>query len=139
MNGAAVLVVMGEHRYRRRLRRANERWRQGSRAVRACFADGEVQSNDSSPLLGAYTFEIRGDDDSVLCHGFTPLRCANARLGRLSDELALVVDEERGILLRVVVVVGVEELSTSKWSRSSWMSLLPRTLPPVALTRLGGL
>lgn len=100
------------------------------------FADGDVHTNegredrgtmttdeelllDPSPLLGAYTFEIRGPTTSLERTGFLVLATrrfgAHTRaLGRLSDELALVVDEERGVLLRAAAIVDSEELSYSE-------------------------
>jgi hypothetical protein len=100
------------------------------------FADGEVHTNegreeshtmttgeelllDPSPLLGAYTFEIRGATsllDRAGCSVAASRRFGahTHAFGRLSDELALVVDEQRGVLLRVAVVVDGEELSCSE-------------------------
>jgi len=100
------------------------------------FGDGEVDTNegrekshrmtigeelllDPSPLLGSYTFEIRGETFLLGRAGrsVTASRRFGAQahaFGQFSDELALVVDEERGILLRVAVLVDGQELSYSE-------------------------
>jgi hypothetical protein len=97
------------------------------------FGDGEVQSNeqregsgtmsideerllDPAPLLGLYCFAI-GEETVRL--GREAVHVAAKRrsterghdFGPLADELDLIVDCERGVLLRVGVVVDGEELS----------------------------
>ena len=100
------------------------------------LGDGEIHTNeggedkstmttaeelllDPSPLLGAYTFEIRGATSLLDRAGWSVM--GSRRLGPLahhfghfSDELAFVVDEQRGVLLRVAAVVDGEELSYSE-------------------------
>ncbi len=100
------------------------------------FDDGEVHSNESregrgmmtvseevlldpSPLLGTYRFAI-GSPATVI--GRRAVEVAAHRrvdahpheFGPLGEELALVVDEERGVLLRSAVVVEGEEISSSE-------------------------
>ena len=98
--------------------------------------DGEVETNegreekstmttseelllDPSPLLGSYRFEIRGPMSLLDRSGWSVM--GSRRLGPLahhfghfSDELAFVVDEQRGVLLRVAAVVDGAELSSSE-------------------------
>jgi hypothetical protein len=100
------------------------------------FADGEVHTNegremsgtmttdeerllDPSALLGVYRFETRAPTTLLGRPGLEVT--AQRRLGThqhdfglLDDELALVVDEERGVLLRAAVVVEGEEVSFSE-------------------------
>jgi hypothetical protein len=97
------------------------------------FGDGQVRTNegrdnrgtmtideelllDPSPLLGTYTFEVRGATTFLdrAVWAVVALRRFAAQthaLGLLSDQLSLLVDDERGIVLRVAVVVGEEEVS----------------------------
>jgi hypothetical protein len=100
------------------------------------LADGEMHTNegheekstmttpdelllDPSPLLGSYRFEIRGATsllDRAGCSVAASRRVgvrAHA-FGYFSDELAFVVDEQRGVLLRLAAVVDGEELSHSE-------------------------
>jgi hypothetical protein len=100
------------------------------------WPDGEVETNegredtstmttpeelllDPSPLLGSYRFEIRGATsllDRAACSvaaSRRPGERAHA-FGYFSDELAFVVDEQRGVLLRLAAVVDGEELSQSE-------------------------
>jgi hypothetical protein len=99
-------------------------------------ADGEVHTNegrnnestmtideelllDPAPLLGAYRFEIREpttflDRDAWLVTASPRLAANMHAFGPLSEELALVVDEEQGILLRVVAFAAGEEISHSE-------------------------
>jgi hypothetical protein len=100
------------------------------------FGDGELQSNehregggtmtaseerllDPSPLLGTYRFDIGSPTMLIGRRGIEA--AAHRRLGAhpdefgpLADELALVVDEERGVLLRAAVVVESDEVSFSE-------------------------
>jgi hypothetical protein len=100
------------------------------------IGDGEIHTNegreehstvrssvellfDPSPLLGDYRFEIGAP---TMHHNRRALEVAassrpGARphgFGPLSDQLALLVDEDRGVLLRAAVVVDGEELLTSE-------------------------
>lgn len=99
------------------------------------FGDGEIRSNetrrgrgtmtaseelliDPSPLLADYRFDIGSAATLIGRRGIEI--AAHRRVGAhshdfglLGDELALVVDEERGVLLRSAVVVEGEEISTS--------------------------
>jgi hypothetical protein len=97
------------------------------------FGDGEIHTNegrenrgtmtideelllDPSPLLGTYTFEVGGATtflDRAAWAVVASRRFATQThaFGRLSDQLSLLVDDERGILLRVAVVVDEEEIS----------------------------
>ena len=103
------------------------------------FGDGEIHTNegrdnrgtmtideelllDPSPLLGTYTFEVGGATtfldraawSVVASRRFT----AQAHFfGLLSDRLSLLVDDERGILLRVAVIVDEEEISHTQVSQ----------------------
>jgi hypothetical protein len=99
------------------------------------IGDGEIHTNegrqpgstmttaeelllDPSPLLGDYRFEIGGAIDR---HNRSALEVRASRrpgthphgFGPLSEQLALVVDQDRGVLLRAAVVVDREELSSS--------------------------
>jgi hypothetical protein len=100
------------------------------------FDHGDVESNehdelrgmmtvseelllDPSPLLGAYMFGIGSPTTLIGRRGVEVVarRRVNAHpheFGPLSSELALIVDEERGILLRSAVVVDREEISSSE-------------------------
>lgn len=100
------------------------------------LGDGEIHTNegredkttmttaeelllDPAPLLGSYRFEIRGatpllDRTAWSVTGSRRLGPLPHRFGRFSDELAFVVDEQRGVLLRVAAVVDGEELSRSE-------------------------
>ena len=74
---------------------------------------------DPSSLLGVYRFEITGETTrlgrpAVEVRARRRLGAHAHEFGPLSDELALVVDIERGVLLRVAVVVEGEELSFSE-------------------------
>ena len=97
------------------------------------LGDGEIHTNegredqstmttavelllDPSPLLGAYTFEIRGatsllDREAWSVAGSRRFGVHAHHFGHFSDELTLVVDQQRGVLLRVASVVDGEELS----------------------------
>jgi hypothetical protein len=100
------------------------------------IGDGEIHTNegreprgamttavelllDPSRLLGDYRFEIGAP---TTWHKRRALEVtASSRpgarpgiFGPLSDQLALVVDEDRGVLLRAAVVVDGEELSSSE-------------------------
>lgn len=100
------------------------------------IGDGEIRTNDGrephttmttavellldpSRLLGDYRFEIGAP---TTWHKRRALEVtASSRpgarpgmFGPLSDQLALVVDEDRGVLLRAAVVVDGEELSSSE-------------------------
>jgi hypothetical protein len=99
-------------------------------------ADGEVHTNegremsgtmtteeerllDPSALLGAYRLETRSQTTLLGRSGLevTAQRRLGAHahdFGLLDDELALVVDVERGVLLRAAVVVEGEEVSFSE-------------------------
>jgi hypothetical protein len=74
---------------------------------------------DPSPLLGVYRFEI-GSTTTVI--GRRGINVAARRrsgfhaheFGPLSETLALIVDEERGVLLRQGVIVEGEEISFSE-------------------------
>jgi hypothetical protein len=74
---------------------------------------------DPSPLLGAYRFEL---GPATARQGRRAVEVTASRrsgshahwFGRLSDQLALVVDAERGVLLRAAVVVEGEELSNTE-------------------------
>jgi hypothetical protein len=80
---------------------------------------GEERLVDPSPLLGAYRFDL---GPPTTWKGRGALEVAASRrsgthpheFGPFSDQLALVVDEERGVLLREAVVVEGEELSFSE-------------------------
>lgn len=100
------------------------------------FDDGEVQTNDRressgtmttneerlldpAPLLGIYTFEIGSPTTfagrpglEVIAH--RRIAAQAHEFGPLGDELSIIVDEERGVLLRTAVVVEGEELSFSE-------------------------
>jgi hypothetical protein len=100
------------------------------------FADDEVHTNegremggtmttdeerllDPSPLLGVYRFELRSPTTLLGRRALevTAQRRLGARerdFGPFDDDLALVVDEERGVLLRLAVVVEGEEISFSE-------------------------
>jgi hypothetical protein len=100
------------------------------------FGDGEVHTNegregqgtmttdeelllDPSPLLGAYTFEVLGatafaDRAAWSVAASRRFAAHTHTLGPLADELALVVDEQRGVFLRAAVVVEGEEISHSE-------------------------
>jgi hypothetical protein len=100
------------------------------------LGDGEIHTNegredkstmttaeelllDPSPLLGSYRFEIRGAKSLLDRAGWSVAGSrrfgAHAHaFGHFSDELAFVVDEQRGVLLRVAAVVDGEELSHSE-------------------------
>jgi hypothetical protein len=97
------------------------------------FGDGEVESNeqregggtmsideerllDPAPLLGLYRFAIEGMAVALgreAVHVRAKRRSAVRAhdFGPLADELDLIVDRERGVLLRVAVVVDGDELS----------------------------
>jgi hypothetical protein len=74
---------------------------------------------DPSPLLGVYRFEL---GPPTTWQGRRAVEVTASRrsgshpneFGPLGDHLALVVDEERGVLLRAAVVVEVEELSNTE-------------------------
>ena len=100
------------------------------------FDDGEIRSNetreghgtmttreellvDPSPLLASYRFEIGSPETLIGRRGMGVL--AHRRAGRhwhefgpLGDQLALVVDEERGILLRAAIVVDGDEITSEE-------------------------
>jgi hypothetical protein len=100
------------------------------------FGDGDVHTNEQRPmsgtmttdeeclldpsaLLGVYRFETKSQ--TALLGRPSMEVIARRRLGvhghgfgLLSDELALVVDEERGVLLRLAVIVEGEEISFSE-------------------------
>jgi outer membrane lipoprotein-sorting protein len=78
---------------------------------------------DPSPLLGVYRFEVGSSTTTAGRQGveIVAKRRAGANadefahVARLTDhELALVVDEERGVLMRVATIVGREELTSSE-------------------------
>lgn len=100
------------------------------------FGDDEVHSNehrpgggtmstseelllDPSPLLAAYRFEI---GSSATLVGRPGIEIAARRrpgadrhgLGPLADDMALLIDEERGVLLRSAIVVDGEEISSNE-------------------------
>jgi hypothetical protein len=64
---------------------------------------GEEVMLDPSPLLGVYRFDLRA----------ATMRNDGRVVDLLSDQLALAVDEDRGVLLRAAVLVHGEELSSS--------------------------
>jgi len=98
------------------------------------LGDGEIHTNegredkstmttaeelllDPSSLLGSYRFEIRGATSLLDRAGWSVAgsrRVGVHAVGNFSDELAFVVDEQRGVLLRVAAVVDDEELSHSE-------------------------
>jgi hypothetical protein len=100
------------------------------------FGDGEVHTNDGrdsrgmmtidegrlldpSPLLGMYTFEVGGattflDRAAWAVVASRRFAAQTHAFGLPSDQLSLVVDDERGILLRVSVVVDEEEISHAR-------------------------
>ena len=98
------------------------------------LGDGEIHTNegredkstmttaeelllDPSSLLGSYRFEIRGATSLLDRAGWSVAgsrRVGVHAVGNFSDELAFVVDEQRGVLLRVAAVVDGEELSHSE-------------------------
>src|SRR5436190_7726206 len=89
------------------------------RAAESTMTTAEELLLDPSPLLGTYMFEIRGSTSLLDREGCSV--AASRRYGAhthafgpLSDELALVVDEQRGVLLRAAVAVDGEELSYSE-------------------------
>jgi hypothetical protein len=74
---------------------------------------------DPSPLLGVYRFELGAPTTWQGRHAVevTASRRSGSHphgFGPFGDELALVVDEERGVLLRAAVVVEGEELSNTE-------------------------
>jgi hypothetical protein len=99
------------------------------------LGDGEIHTNegledkstvttaeelllDPSALLGSYRFEVRGatsllDRAGCSVAGSRRFGAHAHAFGHFSDELAFVVDEQRGVLLRVAAVVDGEELSHS--------------------------
>jgi hypothetical protein len=89
------------------------------RAAKSTMTTAEELLLDPSPLLGSCRFEIRGATsvlDRAGC-SVTASRRVGARprtFGRFSDELAFVVDQQRGVLLRVAAVADGEELSYSE-------------------------
>ena len=100
------------------------------------LGDGEIHTNegredkstvttaeelllDPSALLGSYRFEVRGatsllDRAGCSVAGSRRFGAHAHAFGHFSDELAFVVDEQRGVLLRVAAVVDGEELSHSE-------------------------
>jgi hypothetical protein len=88
-----------------------------NRAGRGTMTTSEELSLDPSALLAAYRFEIGPEATLVGRRGIEI--AAQRRVGAhrhayglLGDELALVIDEERGVLLRSAVVVEGEEISS---------------------------
>ena len=74
---------------------------------------------DPAPLLGTYKFEIGSLTTLIGRHGIEVAahQRVNAQphlFGPLSGDLHLVIDEERGVLLRSAVVVEREEISISE-------------------------
>jgi hypothetical protein len=85
---------------------------------------------DPAPLLGEYRFEIGGETSRLGRAAVEVIakRRAGAHphdFGGLADELALVVDRERGVLLRVAVVVAGEELSVAEITEIAFDEPLP--------------
>ena len=85
---------------------------------------------DPAPLLGEYRFEISGETSRLGRAAFEVMakRRVGARphdFGALAEELALVVDRERGVLLRVAVVVAGEELSVAEITEIAFDEPLP--------------
>jgi outer membrane lipoprotein-sorting protein len=100
------------------------------------FGDGQVRSNERregggtmsteeerllgpSALLGAYRFDVTGET-AVLDRAAVEV-AATRRVGvhahdfgLLAEELALLVDNERGVLLRVAVIVEGEQISVTE-------------------------
>ena len=100
------------------------------------FGDGDVHTNEQRPLsgtmttdeerlldpsalLGVYRFETKSQTTllgrpgiEVIAHRRVGIH--GHEFGPLGDELALVVDEERGVLLRSAVIVEGEEISFSE-------------------------
>ena len=79
----------------------------------------EERLPDPSALLGVYRFETRSPTTSLGRPSIEVI--ARRRLGvffqefgPLSDELNLLVDQERGVLLRSAVMVAGEETSSSE-------------------------
>jgi outer membrane lipoprotein-sorting protein len=115
--GASVGVKEGElfwHQFRDGQVRSNER-REGS----GTMSTEEERLLDPSALLGAYRFDVSGET-AVLDRAAVEV-AATRRLGvhahdfgLLAEELALLVDNERGVLLRVAVIVEGEEISVTE-------------------------
>jgi outer membrane lipoprotein-sorting protein len=100
------------------------------------FGDGEVHTNEQRPmggtmttdeerlldpsaLLGIYRFETGSPTvllgrPSIEVTARRRVGVHGHEFGPLSDELELVVDEERGVLLRLAVIVEGEEISLSE-------------------------
>ena len=100
------------------------------------FRDGPVCSNerregggtmsteeerllDPSALLGTYRFDVTGettvlDRAAVQVVATRRVGAHSHDFGLLAEELALLVDDERGVLLRVAVIVEGEEISVTE-------------------------
>ena len=74
---------------------------------------------DPSALLGAYRFDVTGET-AVLDRAAVEVAATRRAgvhaydFGLLAEELALLVDNERGVLLRVAVIVEGEEISVTE-------------------------
>jgi hypothetical protein len=89
------------------------------REPRSTMTKAEELLLDPSPLLGDYRFDIGAPTTWYERRALevTASRRPGARpgmFGPLSDQLALVVDEDHSVLLRAAVVVDGEELSLSE-------------------------
>lgn len=130
------------------------------------FADGEVHTNEQRPmsgtmttdeerlldpsaLLGLYRFETKSQTallgrPSMEVIARRRLGVHGHEFGPLSDELALIVDDERGVLLRLAVVVEGEEISFSEIVEIAFDEpISAEAVPPAALdpptSRSGGI
>jgi outer membrane lipoprotein-sorting protein len=116
-NGASVGVKEGElfwHQFRDGEVSSNER-REGG----GTMSIEEERLLDPSPMLGTYRFDVSGTT-AVLDRAAVEV-VATRRIGGhyrdfgpLADELALLVDNERGVLLRVAVIVEGEEIAVTE-------------------------
>ena len=111
------------------------------------FSNGSVHSNerderrgtmstteerllDPAPLLGEYRFDISGETTmlgraAVVVQARRRSGSRSHDFGPLADELAVVVDRERGVLLRVAVMVEERELAVDKITEVAFDEPIP--------------